>query len=47
MYRFLLGVLWLAVAVPVQASSTLTTVKKRGYVRCGVNTGLPGFFRTE
>jgi general L-amino acid transport system substrate-binding protein len=26
-----------------QASSTLEAVKKKGFVQCGVNTGLPGF----
>jgi len=26
-----------------QASGTLDTVKKKGFVQCGVNTGLPGF----
>ena len=43
MGRLWLSLLLLAVAVPVQASGTLATVKKRGHVRCGVNTGLPGF----
>lgn len=31
------------VTLPAHAGETLDTVKKRGYLRCGVNTGLPGF----
>jgi general L-amino acid transport system substrate-binding protein len=30
-------------ATPVSAASTLEIVKKKGFVQCGVNTGLPGF----
>ena len=33
----------LLVAFPVWAQSTLETVQKRGFVQCGVNTGVAGF----
>ncbi|NBR79491.1 MAG: amino acid ABC transporter substrate-binding protein, partial [Alphaproteobacteria bacterium] len=29
--------------MPAQAAGTLSVVKKRGYVACGVSQGLPGF----
>ena len=29
--------------MPAQAAGTLSVVKKRGYVSCGVSQGLPGF----
>lgn len=35
--------LLLAVATTAQAGETYDTVKQRGYVQCGVNTGLTGF----
>ena len=49
MKRFVLSALGAVVAVAVTAgsvgaaSSTLDTVKKRGQLICGVNTGLAGF----
>ena len=49
MKRFLLSTLCaalvvaLAVGNAVAASQTLETVKKRGHLICGVNTGLTGF----
>ncbi len=43
MHRILLAMGLLAWVLPLQAKGTLAMVKKRGYVRCGVNTGLPGF----
>jgi general L-amino acid transport system substrate-binding protein len=33
----------LVLAAPADAASTLDTVRQRGHVVCGVNTGLPGF----
>lgn len=33
----------MVIALPAYAGETLNAVKKRGHVRCGVNTGLPGF----
>ncbi|MEM1371916.1 MAG: hypothetical protein AAGG72_06775, partial [Pseudomonadota bacterium] len=36
------AVVGLSVAAPVHAASTLETVKTRGEVQCGVNTGLAG-----
>ncbi len=38
-----LAVAILAVAAPARAGATLDAVKKNGFVRCGVNTGLAGF----
>jgi len=32
-----------ALAAPADAGPTLSAVKERGYVQCGVNQGLPGF----
>lgn len=31
------------IATPVQAGTTFDAVKNRGFVQCGVNSGLPGF----
>lgn len=33
----------LGLALPAEAASTLDTVRERGMLQCGVNTGLPGF----
>lgn len=35
------------VAGSAQAGSTFDAVKKKGYVQCGVSTGLPGFSNTD
>ena len=49
MKRFMLSALGAATAIAVTASaavaasSTMETVKKRGQLICGVNTGLAGF----
>ena len=43
MQTLLLTAVLLMLTLPVQAAGTLAAVKKRGHVRCGVNTGLPGF----
>src|SRR5436305_7174189 len=44
LFTFLAGVtLALAVAGSASAASTLDAVKAKGFVQCGVNTGLPGF----
>lgn len=37
------ALIMIAVTGTVQAGATFNAVKKRGYVQCGVNTGLPGF----
>jgi general L-amino acid transport system substrate-binding protein len=37
------AVLALAAAAPAQAGATLDAIKQRGFVQCGVNTGLAGF----
>ena len=42
MPKFLIVVMLLVLALPVQAAGMLSVIKKRGYVRCGVNTGVPG-----
>ena len=34
-------------AASAHAESTLEAVKKKGYLQCGVNTGLPGFSSTD
>jgi len=36
-----------AVSTKVAAESTLKKVKKRGFLQCGINTGLPGFAYTD
>ncbi len=36
-----------AVAQTVSAGATLDAVKARGYLQCGVNTGLPGFSNAD
>ena len=44
--RFLIGVTSLALALvsfTAYAGKTLDAIKKRGHVRCGASTGLPGF----
>jgi general L-amino acid transport system substrate-binding protein len=39
---------WLgAVAVAQAQTSTLETVRQRGFVKCGVNAGLPGFSQSD
>jgi general L-amino acid transport system substrate-binding protein len=40
-------VLLAALAVPAQAQSTLDAVRSRGFVQCGVNTGLAGFAQPD
>ena len=47
MLKFLLAVTLVTTTLPLHAAGTLAAVKQRGYVRCGVNTGLPGFFRPQ
>lgn len=37
----------LAFTLPTSAASTLDTVKERGVLKCGVNTGLPGFANVD
>ena len=32
---------------PAQAGATLSAVKEKGYLQCGVNTGLPGFSNAD
>ncbi|TAK81010.1 MAG: amino acid ABC transporter substrate-binding protein [Betaproteobacteria bacterium] len=39
--------LLLCAAAPALAQSTLDTVRSRGYVQCGVNTGLAGFSQPD
>jgi general L-amino acid transport system substrate-binding protein len=39
--------LLLLVAGSAQAQSTLDTVKARGFVQCGVNTGVAGFSQPD
>jgi len=34
-------------ALPAQAQSTLDAVKSKGFVQCGVNTGLAGFSQPD
>ena len=34
-------------ALPAQAQSTLDGVKSKGFVQCGVNTGLAGFSQPD
>jgi general L-amino acid transport system substrate-binding protein len=41
------AVTMLAVAQTASAASTLDTVKERGFLQCGVNTGLPGFSNAD
>jgi general L-amino acid transport system substrate-binding protein len=38
------GILW---AGPVNAGQTMDSVKSKGFVQCGVNTGLPGFSNAD
>lgn len=50
MYRFLavIGATFLWTAAPsASAGTTLDAVKQRGYLQCGVNTGLPGFSNAD
>jgi len=37
----------ISVSVPALAASTLETVRERGELHCGVNTGLPGFSQPD
>src|SRR5712664_2448275 len=39
--------LMFAMVTPALAQSTLDSVKSKGYVQCGVNTGLPGFSQPD
>ena len=44
--RFWIWIL-LAVILPAHAQSTLDAVRKKGFVQCGVNTGLAGFAQPD
>jgi general L-amino acid transport system substrate-binding protein len=41
------GALVLTLTQPAWAGATLEAVKQRGFVQCGVNTGLPGFSNAD
>jgi general L-amino acid transport system substrate-binding protein len=41
------GALVLTLTQPAWAGATLDAVKQRGFVQCGVNTGLPGFSNAD
>jgi len=43
----LAGLIAMLAAMPAAAQSTLDTVRARGYVQCGVNTGLAGFSQPD
>jgi general L-amino acid transport system substrate-binding protein len=45
--RKLLALLLVVVASPAFAQSTLDAVRSKGYVQCGVNTGLAGFSQPD
>ncbi|MEC8882419.1 MAG: amino acid ABC transporter substrate-binding protein [Pseudomonadota bacterium] len=40
---FFLGFVFMCCCVFAQTGSTITEIKNRGYLKCGVSTGLPGF----